>query len=108
MYFDFEDYHPSLEHLDRALTGLEMVLLTIIFHLVMIIAILLAPKWMPHWLQWKSPPPLVLQQPPREQMRYVFVQPRVERAVPRAPDRAEPSDRDRMARSVEKPPNPTN
>jgi lysophospholipase L1-like esterase len=22
MYFDFEDYHPSLEHLDRALTQL--------------------------------------------------------------------------------------
>src|SRR5436190_5640157 len=109
MYFDFEDYHPSLEHLDRALTGLEMVLLTIIFHLVMIIMILLAPKWMPKWLQWKSPPPLVLQQaPPRDQTRFVFVQPRVERSVPKAPDRAEASDRDRLARSLERAPNPTN
>jgi len=106
MYFDFEDYHPSLEHLDRALTGLEVILLTIIFHLVMIIAILLAPKWMPKWAQ-RTPTPLVLQQPPREQMRYVFVQPRVERPVFKAPDRAEPSDRDRVARAPERADKPT-
>ena len=109
MYFDFEDYHPSLEHLDRALTQLEMVLLTIIFHLVMIIVILLAPKWMPAWLQSRPAQPLaLLQQPPKEQTRFVFVQPRVERPVTRAPDRAEPSDRNRAARSPERTPNPTN
>lgn len=107
MYFDFEDYHPSLEHLDRALTGLEVVLLTIIFHLVMIIMILLAPKWMPRWLPVRAAQPLVLQQPPKEQTRFVFVQPRVERPA-KPPDRAEPSDRDRQARSLERAPNPTN
>ncbi|HEY6211331.1 MAG TPA: hypothetical protein VIW45_03555, partial [Vicinamibacterales bacterium] len=96
MYFDFEDYHPSLEHLDRALTQLEMVLLTIIFHLVMIILILLAPKWMPTWLQSRPVQPLaLLQQPPKQQPRFVFVQPRLERPAPKTSDRAEASDRDR-------------
>src|SRR5579872_4906976 len=106
MYFDFEDYHPSLEPLNRSLTRLEMVCLATIFHLVMFIVILLAPKWMPRWDP--RPQAIVLQQKPKEQTRFVFVQPRIERPVPRAPDRAEPSDRDRMARAPERNPNPTN
>jgi TonB family protein len=108
MYFDFEDYHPDIETVGRAISWREGILLSIIVHLVTIILILLAPKWMPKWLQWKAPPPIVLQQPPRDQTRYVFVQPRIERPVFRAPDRAEPSDRDRVARAPEKAPNPTN
>jgi len=108
MYFDFEDYHPDIETVGRAISWREGILLSIIVHLLTVILVLLAPKWMPKWLQRKSPSPLVLQQPPRDQTRFVFVQPRIERPVFRTPDRAEPSDRDRMARSVEKPPNPTN
>ena len=44
MYFDFEDYHPSIEPVGRALTRLEMMLLTIIFHLLTVILILVSPK----------------------------------------------------------------
>jgi TonB family protein len=106
MYFDFEDYHPSLEPLSRSLTQLEVVLLTIIFHLVMIIVILLSPKWMPKWFA-PTPLPLALQAP-QQQPRFVFVQPRIERSVSKAPNRAEASDRDRQARSLERAPNPTN
>src|SRR6059058_1966995 len=100
MYFDFEDYHPSIEPVGRALTRLEMVLLTIIFHLLMVITILLSPKWLPRFL------PRFLQQVPapvvqiaREQPRFVFVQPRLERPVTRPPARAEASDLDRRAMS---------
>src|SRR5579862_4735349 len=107
MYFDFEDYHPALEPLSRSLTQLEVFLLTIIFHLVMIIVILLSPKWMPAWLQSRPVQPIALQQTPQQQPRFVFVQPRIERPS-KAPDRAEPSDRDRMARSTESAPKPTN
>src|SRR5260370_19808573 len=107
MYFDFEDYHPSLEPLSRSLTQLEVVLLTIIFHLVMIIVVLLSPKWMPKWFA-PTPQPIALQQAPQQQPRFVFVQPRIERSVPKAPDRAEASDRDRLSRSLERAPNPTN
>src|SRR5260370_10207709 len=109
MYFDFEDYHPSLEPLSRSLTQLEVVLLTIIFHLVMIIVVLLSPKWMPKWLQARPIEPIVLQAPPKQQQpRFVFVQPRIERSVPNAPARAEASGPDRVARSLERAPNPTN
>jgi hypothetical protein len=37
MYFDFEDYRPDIFPVGRALTRLEVVLLSIIFHLVMVI-----------------------------------------------------------------------
>ncbi len=107
MYFDFEDYHPSIEPVGRALTRLEMVLLTIIFHLVMVILILVSPKWLPAFLT-PVPHPVVLQAPPREQTRFVFVQPRVDFKAPRPPDRGEASDIDRMARTRERAPNPAN
>ena len=103
MYFDFEDYHPSIEPVGRALTMLEMVLLTIIFHLLMVIVILLSPKW----LQTVPAPPLVLQQP-RQEPRFVFVQPRTERPVFKAPERADASDLNRRAASPDRAPKPTN
>jgi len=31
MYFDFEDYHPDIYPVGRALTRLEVILLSIIF-----------------------------------------------------------------------------
>jgi TonB family protein len=110
MYFDFEDYHPSIEPVGRALTGLEMVLLTIIFHLLMVIAILVSPKWLPKFLpaflQTIPAPAIALQQP--QQPRFVFVQPRLERPVLKAPERAEASDLNRRAATPQRPPNPTN
>ena len=106
MYFDFEDYHPDIQTVGRALTRLEVVLLSIIFHLLMVIGILLAPKYFPALLV----PAEVAQRPllvqPQDRTQFVFVQPRIERPVPRAPDRAEPSDRDRLAATPFKPPQP--
>jgi TonB family protein len=109
MYFDFEDYRPDFSPVGRALTRLEVVLLSIIFHLVMVIVILLSPKWFPKLF---APPPrvkpFVLQQP-QDRTRFVFVQPRNDRPAPKAPDRAEASDLDRQAqapRRAERPANP--
>jgi TonB family protein len=111
MYFDFEDYHPSIEPVGRALTGLEMVLLTIIFHLLTVILILVSPKWLPQILPkflQTVPPPVVVQGPPRENPRFVFVQPRVERPAMKPPPRAEASDLDREARAPKQAERPTN
>jgi TonB family protein len=109
MYFDFEDYHPSIEPVGRALTKLEMVLLTIIFHLLTVILILVSPKWLPQvlpkFLQTVPPPAIVQQQQPAQQTRFVFVQPRVERPAP-PPPRAEASDLDRQMRTPQQPPRP--
>jgi TonB family protein len=109
MYFDFEDYHPSIEPVGRALTRLEMVLLTIILHLLAVILLLVSPRWLPQILPkflQTVPAPVVVQQPPRDNPRFVFVQPRLERPVLKAPERAEASDRDRQMRSPERPQRP--
>jgi len=110
MYFDFEDYHPSIEPVGRALTGLEMVLLTIIFHLLMVILVLVSPKWLPKYLpkflQTVPAPPLVVQQ--RQAPRFVFVQPRLERPAPKPPPRAEASDLDRRATAPQRAKKPDN
>ena len=111
MYFDFEDYHPSIEPVGRALTTLEMVLLTIIFHLLMVIVILVSPKWLPRFLPkflHTVPAPAIVLQQPQQQPRFVFVQPRLERPVLRAPERAEASDLNRRAATPQRPPNPSN
>jgi TonB family protein len=110
MYFDFEDYHPSIEPVGRALTGLEMVLLTIIFHLLMVILVLVSPKWLPRFLPrflQTVPAPAIALQELRQQPRFVFVQPRLERPV-KPPPRAEASDLDRRAAAPERAKNPTN
>jgi TonB family protein len=106
MYFDFEDYHPDIQPVGRALTRLEVVLLTIIFHLLGIIGILVAPKYMPAFLRPVPVPQQLVLNQPQDRTQFVFVAPRVERPVPRAPERAEPSDRDRMAATPFKPEKP--
>jgi TonB family protein len=107
MYFDFEDYHPEIARVGRALTRLEVVLLSIIFHLVMVIVILLSPKWFPRLFAPPHPAPLIAQEP-REQTRFVFVQPRKDVKAPKPPDRGEASDQDRMAQAPQRAPNPAN
>jgi TonB family protein len=106
MYLDFEDYRPSIEPVGRALTPLEMVLLTIVFHLVMVILILMSPKWLPKFLTPTPVQAIALQ--PREHTQFVFVQPRNDIKAPRPPDRGEASDMDRMARTRERAPKPAN
>lgn len=106
MYLDFEDYRPSIEPVGRSLTSLEMVLLTIIFHMAMLIAILMAPKWLPNALV--PAPTRAVAAPPREHTEFVFMQPRADLKAPRPPDRGEASDMDRMARTRERAPKPTN
>jgi TonB family protein len=107
MYFDFEDYHPDISPVGRAISWREGVLLSIIAHLVFVILLLVAPRWFPFL---KDPPRarVLLQQQPSQQTRFVFVQPRIERPVLKAPDRAEASDLNRMATAPERAPRPTN
>ena len=107
MYFDFEDYHPDITPVGSAISWREGVLLSIIAHLCAVILLLVAPKWFP----FLTAPPrraVVVPQEPPEKTRFVFVQPRIERPVPKPPDRADASDLDRMARARERAQQPTN
>jgi TonB family protein len=109
MYFDFEDYRPDIFPVGRALTRLEVVLLSIIFHLVMVIFIILSPKWFPNLFAPPERHAIALRQAQPERQRFVFVQPKLDRPAPKPPDRGELSDLDRQAqapRRAERPQNP--
>jgi TonB family protein len=109
MYFDFEDYRPDISPVGGAISLREGVLLAFIAHLIVVILILLSPKLFPEDVAAKQARILAAQQQRlQDQARFVFVQPRVERQVPTPPDRAEASDRDRLARAPEHAERPTN
>jgi len=106
MYFDFEDYRPEFTPVGRAISWREGILLSIIVHLLVVIFLLIAPRVF-HF-NWTAPRVAVVQPTPHEPLTFVFVQPRVDTPAPKAPERAAPSDRDRIARAPERAPNPTN
>jgi TonB family protein len=112
MYFDFWDNRPDTPRLSSAMTPREKGLLAIVVHLLAVILILVWPQ-----LPWVKQAEAKRQQEleaqrlqqlqQREQPRFVFMQPKVEmRATP--PPRAELSDLDRRAASIEKPAEPKN
>ena len=111
MYFEIEDYRPDITPVGRAISWREGVLLSIIFHLCLVIAILLFPRWFPGWFQPNQRArQLLLQQQEarRDQPRFVFVAPRNDIKALKAPPRAEPSDQDRVATAPERAKQPTN
>ncbi|HEX6973112.1 MAG TPA: TonB family protein [Vicinamibacterales bacterium] len=115
MYFDFEDRRPDTPHLPQPLTRLEMVLLTIVFHLSLWILMMLGPQlpWVKAYEAERQRIEAELQQKAlerqRENARFVFVQPRVDiQAMKPPPPRSELSDIDRRAATVERAPKPTN
>jgi TonB family protein len=105
MYFDFEDYRPDITPVGRAISAREGVLISIILHLVAVIAIMVLPALLPETVQpiAQAPP-----ERPEDRTRFVFVQPRNDERALRPPNRAELSDQDRQARSRERAPQPTN
>ena len=103
MYIDFEDNRPDTPHLPQALTPLEGILITVVIHLLVIIAVLLAPA------RWFKPSEVVaLSQPVDEApLRFIEVAPVVERpAPPKRP--ADQSDLDRRATTIARAPQPKN
>ncbi len=115
MHFDFQDGHPDLERVPSALSAREGVLLSIIVHLLVIIAVLLVPQ-LPFFKARAAAAKAAAEaarqamlEKQRENRTFVFVQPKVELEPLRPPPpRAPLSDRDRTALLNERPPNPRN
>src|SRR4051812_44586597 len=107
MYFEIEDYRPDITPVGRAISWREGVLLSVIFHLVAVIFILLFPKFF-HDDRAARARALQVEQPRRDQPRFVFVAPRNDITASRPRPQAEPSDKDRIARAPEPPKPPTN
>jgi TonB family protein len=115
MYFDFEDHRPDTPTIGRSMSAREVVLITVNLHLVFLVIILLGPKvpFIQAILERREQARIEAQRQEQERQRekdnarFVFMSPRLERPVP-PPARAELSDIDRRARSSERAPNPTN
>ena len=114
MYFNFEEDRPDTPRIPQPISRREVVLLTTNLHALLLIAILLGPKlpWVREALERQQEVRAEQQRAElerqRERARFVFVQPRVDFAAPKPPPRADLSDLDRRARTVERAPNPTN
>jgi TonB family protein len=108
MYFDFEDHRPDITPVGRAISAREGVLISIIVHLAMVIALITAPAWLAARPARVPEAVVAVNDDKDEPLRFVFVQPRVDVPSPKPPPRADLSDKDRIARTPERPENPTN
>ena len=114
MYFDFEDHRPDTPSIGRTMSTREVVLITVNLHLVFLVAILLGPRlpFVKAIIERQRQAAEELQRQEMERRkdnpRFVFMTPRVETPPPRPPERAELSDLDRRARTVERAPDPKN
>jgi TonB family protein len=112
MYFDFEDRRPDTPILDRPLTRLEQILLTIIAYLLIVIGVITYPK-LPFVRAAEAARLKALQEKRdqleamREPMQFVFAKPKVE--LQRPPDRPKYlSDETHRAQAMERAPAPKN
>jgi TonB family protein len=112
IHFDFEDRYQDELVVGTAIPRREAVVVSILFHGALVLAFLFAPAIT---LFQRSPEELQAMRemerrmrPPEQNRTFVFVQPKLDLEAPRPPERAEDSDKDRIARAPERAPNPTN
>ena len=106
MYIDFEDSRPDTPRVEGALSVREGVLISVIVHLLLFIAILLLPDLLPETL--RPNPVVAVNQQPRQNPRFVFMQPRVDISKPQPRPDVELSDQDRRLSTIKPPPKPEN
>ena len=106
MYIDFEDLRPDTPRVEGALSVREGVLISIIVHLLLLIAILLVPDLLPESV--RPAPVRAINQQPRENPRFVFMQPRVDISKPQPRPDVDMSDQDRRLSTLAPPPKPEN
>ena len=108
MYIDFEDYRPETPRVEPALSGSTAVLITIAFHVLFILAVIFLPS-LPIMQASATPTEVRMAPQDREQNpRFVFMQPRVDISKPQPKPNVDQSDQDRVASSIERPPDPKN
>lgn len=104
MQLDLDDYRPEAPSVPPVISRREGVLLSLVLHLSLTIAYLLTPAgFFDSEVTPVAPVPAQAEEP----VRFVMMEPLVERSVP-PPPRAEASDLDRRATTVERPPAPEN
>jgi TonB family protein len=106
MYIDFEDLRPDTPRVEGALSVREGVLISIIVHLLLLIAILLLPDLLPESM--RQTPVAAVTREPRQSPRFVFMQPPVDISKPQPRRDVEASDQDRRLSTIKPPPKPEN
>jgi len=66
MYFEIDDYRPDITPVGRAISWREGILISIIFHLVVVIVILLFPRFFPFDPKAAQARAVLLQQRPED------------------------------------------
>src|SRR5688500_18068632 len=102
MYIDFEDSRPDTPRVEGALSVREGVLISIIVHLLLFIAVLLVPDLLPESV--RPVPVAAVNQEPRQNPRFVFMQPRVDVSKPQPRPDVDASDQDRRLSTTAPPP----
>ncbi len=111
MYFEIDETHPDISPVGSVMSWREGVLLSIIVHLLFVIAAIRAPQWFavdPEIARQQEEKLEQARQEARQNPRFVFVQPRIDMKAARPPERAELSDVDRQAKSPKSAPQPQN
>jgi len=116
MYFNFDDRQPDIEHIDRAISWREGLLLSLVVHVLAILAIVTLPNALPGLFAALTPDTRALEerlaarrQQEANERRFVFVQPRAEFEARRPPENPQLSERDRNIMTPYLPPaEPTN
>lgn len=114
MYFNFDDSRPEEPTLWTPISRREAVLLSIISHLIVALAVVLAPE-LPFVRAAAERRAAAIEarrlaelERLRQNARFVFVQPRLDTPAPKPPPRADLSDLDRVSRAPERAARPTN
>lgn len=115
MYFEFEDSHPDTPSLESAISTREGVLLSLVFHALLVAAVIYLPQLplMRNAMARAAAERVRLAELQRQQQedaqrRFVFVQPRVDLQAPKPAPAPELSDKNRIARAIERALRPAN
>jgi TonB family protein len=118
MYFNFDDNRPDTPRIPQPLSRREVVLIAVNIHAFALIALLLGPR-LPFVREIVEQRQKAAEEQmraelerererERERARFVFVQPKLDIPSPRVSPRAELSDKDRRAQTIERAERPTN
>ena len=114
IHFDFDDRYADELVVGSAISRREGVLLSAVFHVVIVLAILYGPglsflQLSPEQIEARRQEQLQRQQEePQDDARFVFVEPRVDFEARRPPPRAELSDIDRQSQAPQRAETPRN
>jgi TonB family protein len=108
MYFEIDETHPDITPVGSVMSWREGVLLSIIVHLLFVIAAVTAPNWLATLHLDAVRPQPVAQKPDNQKTQFVFVQPKLDLKALKPPERADASDMDRRAATPRPQPKPQN